>query len=78
MMYSKRHDSSCEAALADPLQGLFFTYVRTGDLVTAEEIAGAFIEVLKRRNTMGHDVKVPLARWQAQQALLRLILSPES
>jgi len=56
---------------------LFVGRVENGDLATAEEIAGVFVEVLKLRRDRGRDMIVPLAQWQSQLALLQLILADE-
>ena len=56
---------------------LFVGRVENGDLETAEEIAGVFVEILKSRRDRGQDMIVPLARWQSRLALLQLMLADE-
>ena len=58
---------------ADSLRHSFFGCVQSGDLATAEEIAGTIVEILRLRRDLGEDVTVPLARWQSRQTLLHLI-----
>lgn len=52
----------------------FFDYIQMGDLATAEEIAGALLEVLRLKQNLGHEVGVSLAHWESRREILKVII----
>ena len=63
-----------------PINGLphpFFECIQRGDLATAEEMAGALVEVLKSTQKQGDEVSISLAQWESRREMLKALLDSQ-
>ena len=55
----------------------FFECIKRGDLATAEEMAGALVEVLKFTQEQGDEVSISLAQWESRREMLKALLDSQ-